>query len=627
MKQDAHTDTATDTHTDNTYTYTQYFEDAHKRLDETKYHRGLSMETLNRFNIGYDPRWRLPLQVYLSGDKLTKNGKPRSKETWERIPTTPRLIIPTSPYSYLARDVRADIPKEQKPYEKSKVGKVHIFNAQAMYETERPVFIVEGEIDAMSIVDCGAEACALGSIANAHRLLDMLRERKPKAKALIVALDTDEEGERASEVLKNEIKRLNIPVVKWKGIPRYKDANAYLMAGERGFLVTVINDAYALLDRLSDVEDEERKAYQEKSASGYLQPLCDDIINSMDAPYISTGYDALDKVFDGGLYPGLYTMGAISSLGKTTFLAQMADQIAAGGDAQVLYFTLEMSRFEMMAKSISRHTAYLSNARYGGNEYAKTVRGVMTGRFWYSYSDEQKQLIQDAMDDYGTYARNIFHIEGMGDVGTKQIREAVEKHIKMTGKLPVVFVDYLQILAPADEHMTDKQIVDKNILELKKISRDYKIPVITVSSFNRVNYSTEVNMASFKESGAIEYSSDVLLGLQLEGAGTKDFDATKEKSKMPRQIELLILKNRNGACGSTIRYYYDPRFNLFEERELVTPYLSKAPSVSFVDIAVNGEKPKKKRGRGKDEAAGTDHEEAAEEDYDDFNELVQRGLI
>lgn len=64
---------------------------------------------------------------------------------------------------------------------------------------------------------------------------------------------------------------------------------------------------------------------------------------------------------------------------------------------------------------------------------------------------------------------------------------------------------------------------------------------------------------------AIEYSSDVLIGLQLKGAGTKEFDVTEAKAKNPREIELVILKNRNGATGKRIQYKYYPMFNYFEE--------------------------------------------------------------
>jgi replicative DNA helicase len=56
-----------------------------------------------------------------------------------------------------------------------------------------------------------------------------------------------------------------------------------------------------------------------------------------------------------------------------------------------------------------------------------------------------------------------------------------------------------------------------------------------------------------------------LLGLQLKGAGKKDFDATAEKKKNPRTIELVILKNRNGAVGEKVELEYYPLFNYFKE--------------------------------------------------------------
>lgn len=106
----------------------------------------------------------------------------------------------------------------------------------------------------------------------------------------------------------------------------------------------------------------------------------------------------------------------------------------------------------------------------------------------------------------------------MGDIGTDYIRETVKKHQQFTGQAPVVLVDYVQILAPHDIRATDKQNTDKAVLELKRISRDFKIPVIGISSFNRANYKEKVTLEAFKESGSLEYGSDVLIGLQLKGA-------------------------------------------------------------------------------------------------------------
>lgn len=95
----------------------------------------------------------------------------------------------------------------------------------------------------------------------------------------------------------------------------------------------------------------------------------------------------------------------------------------------------------------------------------------------------------------------------------------MEAHIAQTGRVPVVLIDYLQIIAPVDVHFTDKQNTDRVVTALKKLSRAHEATVLAISSFNRENYNTLTSMASFKESGGIDYSADVLLGLQARGAG------------------------------------------------------------------------------------------------------------
>ena len=243
----------------------------------------------------------------------------------------------------------------------------------------------------------------------------------------------------------------------------------------------------------------------------------------------------------------------------------IGDQIASGGQ-DVLVFSLEMARAELMAKSISRHTLTLALARKWGTACAKTARGVTDGRRYAQYGEREREVIRDAVTRYGEYAGHLFIAEGVGDIGVTAIRERIARHIDMTGKTPLVIVDYLQIVAPYNERATDKQNMDKAVLELKRISRDFKLPVIAVSSLNRMSYGQRISMEAFKESGAIEYSSDVLIGLQLRGAGEATFDPTGAKKKNPRQIEAVILKNRNGRVGEKIEFEYYPMFNYFTEK-------------------------------------------------------------
>lgn len=121
-----------------------------------------------------------------------------------------------------------------------------------------------------------------------------------------------------------------------------------------------------------------------------------------------------------------------------------------------------------------------------------------------------------------------------------------------------------------------KLIIDQSVEKLKDISRLHKIPVIAISSFNRSNYKKSVGYESFKESGSIEYSSDVLLALQLAdiNADTKEEEvkglweqANKNKEdREPNHLELVCLKNRNGYTFK-IDYLYLNAFNLYEEME------------------------------------------------------------
>ena len=521
--------------------YTDFFLQAHKAVEQTDYwkKRGLSKETVDRFKLGYVAELRHP--------KAPK------------APTSPRLIIPTSTGSYLARDTRDEIPAEQKPYSKSKVGSIQLFNKRALQTATKPIFIVEGELDALSIIEVGGEAVALGTTTKSKALVELLKAQAP-AQALIIALDNDEAGQRASRELTEGLQELNIPCYSFNPCGEYKDANEALQRDREALTIAV-----AEAEHLQDEEEQaKRDAYLKNSTANYLQSFINGIADSVDTPYIPTGFKKLDSVLDGGLYEGLYIVGAISSLGKTTIITQIADQIARAG-TDVLIFSLEMARAEIMAKSISRHTLQSVLATGGDIRNAKTARGITTGKRYIDYSQTERDLINNAIMEYSQYAQNIYISEGVGDIGAEQIRETVQKHILYTGKTPVVIIDYLQILAPYSERATDKQNTDKAVMELKRISRDYKTPVIGISSFNRANYKEAVTMEAFKESGAIEYSSDILIGLQLKGAGKKDFDANEAKRKDPREIELVILKNRNGRTGDSLSFNFYPLFNYFEE--------------------------------------------------------------
>ena len=228
---------------------TEYFKDVEKHLSNTAYPatRGLSLNTCRHFHLGFDAHWRHP-------------------KTSENVPVSPRLIIPTSKFSYLARDTRKNLTDNQKRYSKQKFGSVSIFNIESIeYEY---TFITEGEIDAMSFYElCHANAVALGSVSNIQKLVDHLKvmgEKKPKR--LIAALDNDEAGREGNLKLRQALEKIGIHVLIadfiYKDLEHnvdYKDANEILVKNSDAFA-----DNVALIWRLSD------KAYESDKLAGQL---------------------------------------------------------------------------------------------------------------------------------------------------------------------------------------------------------------------------------------------------------------------------------------------------------------------------------------------------------------------
>ena len=538
--------------------FQEFFRQANLNLGRTDYHRGISLETLNRFQVGYVEQWRVS----------------------EKSPYSPRLIIPTYEEGYLARDTRTDLTEQQKPYAKIRQGHIVIYNERALYEAESPIFIVDGELDCLSLIDVGENAVALGSTVNVKKLLALLKQKAPK-QPLIISLDNDEAGQRASNELEQGLSKLGFFSYRQNFPEQYKDANEFLMRDREALKSWISQSKRSVLDKFNLEFEVERESYQHDAVSYSLRDFFSMIRESREGKAIPTGFDELDTLFDGGLYPGLYVLGAISSLGKTTLALQIADQIAQSGHG-VLIFSLEMSRNELMAKTLSRLTFMKDMELNGVPQNAKTTRGVLRGKF-YGFEND---IFMSALEEYEAYGKNIHISEGIGDIGVSEIAEKVREYMKFNdGKPPVVVIDYLQILAPYDIRATDKQNTDKAVLELKRLSRDYQIPVIAVSSFNRESYFQPVSMASFKESGAIEYSSDVLMGLQYAGWDYQENEKEIDRSKRLREllnvmesnsksaeeaggvdtrvVQLKILKHRNGRKGN-VYLEFVPKYNYFK---------------------------------------------------------------
>lgn len=459
------------------------------------------------------------------------------------------LIIPVSRSFYVARTT--DSTAKMRYINPSDVS-VELFNVNELYnDNGRPVFVTEAAIDALSIIEAGGAAIALNGVGNVRKLIGKIEAKRPD-KTLILALDNDDAGRKATSALAEGLKDHNIPYVIGEICGDHKDPNEALT-----------NDAEAFRRSVTAAE---RGTNKPDNVADYMRRFMASEIEALKAQGgRKTGFQNLDTNA-GNIYAGLYIVGGISSVGKTTFMSQIADQMAEQGQ-HVLYFSMEQSRLEMVSKGISRLTAKADP------EKAVNSLQIRTGAKGESISAATSEYLRNVGD-------RLSIIEGNASCTVSMIREYARQYSKQNGGVkPVIIVDYLQVLQAEKDpdtgrKMTDpRQIVDHNLTELRRLCRE-GMPVFAISSINRGNYLSPIDFEAFKESGGIEFTADVIWGLQLAALNDRLFENDKKtvekrkliadaKEAIPRDIELICLKNRFGKTRYTARFTYYPQYDYF----------------------------------------------------------------
>lgn len=313
----------------------------------------------------------------------------------------------------------------------------------------------------------------------------------------------------------------------------------------------------------------------ERAAAG--QPLSDcaalftrEEIGAVSAERVPTGFPTLDRSLNGGLFNGLFVLGAVPGLGKSTLALQIAYNLSGRG-YPVLYFALEMNRAWITAKALCRTDFALH--RQPGLQAADLLS---MGKH---FTDGEWERINQARELVERDGRNLYLYEqgpeltNMGQI-RRHIQQFREQYRAAGGTRPIlVVVDYLQILTPRDTSLkfSDKQIVDDNVRELCAIRDQEQVMILLISALNRFSYNREISLESFKESGSIEYSADVILGMQYQGMertrGKNAFSLEEAKARNPRKLQLTLLKMRYGQDGVRIPLEFYSGSSYFQEPE------------------------------------------------------------
>lgn len=240
---------------------------------------------------------------------------------------------------------------------------------------------------------------------------------------------------------------------------------------------------------------------------------------------VSTGYPDLDNKLAGMQDSNLIILAARPGVGKTTLALNMALNAAVKDKVPVGFFSLEMSKEELVDRLLV------------GQADIDAWR-LKTGRL----SDDDYKRLTEAMGELSDAPIFIDDTPGLSilEMRTKARKLKLEKDIKL------VIVDYLQLADPGKKFDSRNNEVSFVSQGLKNLARELKVPVLALSQLSRAveaRGSKKPQLADLRESGAIEQDADVVMFIYQEEESEDLLDQTK------KLVKLYIAKHRNGATG------------------------------------------------------------------------------
>ena len=249
---------------------------------------------------------------------------------------------------------------------------------------------------------------------------------------------------------------------------------------------------------------------------------------------VSTGYKDLDNLLAGFQRSDLFVLAARPSMGKTALMLNFAHNVAVQSKETVLFFSLEMSKEQLIDRLLSIESGVDAWALRTGN-----------------LTDSDFEKIGEAM---GTLSEAPIYIDDtpgitVSDLRTKARREA-HRH-----PLGLIVIDYLQLMSGGSRYGSEGnrvQEISEISRGLKGIARELNVPVIAASQLNRSVESRSPQipqLSDLRESGSIEQDADVVAFIYRE----EFYNPETDRKNI---TDIIIKKHRNGPIGG-VELYFD----------------------------------------------------------------------
>ena len=435
------------------------------------------------------------------------------------------LVIPITKNSYSVRNLDNT---QEKNMRYRKFGAAGIWNADVIKKAcnaSLPIFITEGEIDALSIITAGGLAMALGSTAYTGLALpavEQLAEGQKDKLVFIAACDNDIYGREANADLVAQFTEAGYVCYSLSFYEKYKDANEFLTKDREGFCKAVKRLQTKRGIALALAEENE-------SLFAFSRATPMDVLYKKDEP-IASGFSNIDNILEGGFRPGSFLVKGITFAEKTAFCGQIVDNIMEQAH-YVLHFTWGLTKKEIFTKSafrVNQNSALKEETPWNAENKERQIEHMQD-------MTNIDCCINDVEKSFYQRFRRYFVYDGL-DMDVIFVKETVQGFITKTGVCPVVFVDGI------DTVYYTKEAWHNVLRELRMLSRLLGIVVIVLCE-------TQSNIGI--------QNTDVAFTVQREKIMTDGL----------YQVTFYVVRNRDKKSDTPIRLLYDPQHNLFQTEQ------------------------------------------------------------
>ena len=259
-------------------------------------------------------------------------------------------------------------------------------------------------------------------------------------------------------------------------------------------------------------------------------------------PGLSSGFYELDSLTQGFQKSDLIIVAGRPSMGKTAFSLTMGLNIIKTSKLPILFFSLEMSKEQIMYRLLAMETNINQMRLRSGKLYRND---------WIKLNKVIKII-----------SKLPFFIDDTSDLSIQDIRSKIKTIIFEQTQIGLIVIDYLQLMQNSKFKLENRvQELSQITRSLKNIAREFNVPIIALSQLSR-NVENRVNkkpiLSDLRESGSIEQDADLVLMLYRN----KYYNSKAELERTPDLTDLIVAKQRNAPTG-TVKLKFDEKRTKF----------------------------------------------------------------